>query len=120
MNKQTILNLIISFLDLEKFTDMHIKIDGESGRRELYISNAGNGWYGIQTVSADNIEQLQESLRDKVTRIMSTPQLEPNDLNWWKEIQLKLGADGVGEHQIRPEDNIDQALEKLKTIGITE
>ena len=57
-----------------------------------------------------------EDLRQKLERIMNTPHLEGEDLWWWKDIQLKIG----GANQIQLTDTVEQALEKLKNIGIEE
>ena len=55
-----------------------------------------------------------ETLREKLERIINVPHLEGEDLWWWKDIQLKLG----GTNQIQLEDTVNQAIEKLKGIGI--
>lgn len=57
-----------------------------------------------------------EGLREKLESIMSTPHLEGEDLQWWKDIQLQLG----GLKQIQLSDTVDQAMEKLKGIGMNE
>lgn len=55
-----------------------------------------------------------ETLREKVERIINAEHIEGDDLNWWKDVQLRLG----GTHQIQREETVDQALEKLRLIGV--
>lgn len=111
-----IIQLIVDFLAIGPVGKIHVIVyqpDGDD--RQLILPVNPLSQEEPEQTETLQIAEAFETLRQKLERIISSPDLGGEDLEWWKQVQLKLQGD-----QILPSDTVDQAIEKLKKIGVEE
>lgn len=122
MEKNKLYKLLTEFLESGEFDWLHIKTEGKEGRKEFFYNkptDEAKDEAQPEEVEAEVIEQeqpVQESLRERVQRIMQSETIDGAELEWWKEVQTSLGSD----NQIQRDDTLEMALEKLARIGLIE
>lgn len=117
MDRSKLYKLLTEFLESGDFSWLHIKTEGPDGRKEFFYTKPEQSENDVQNniqAESEVMQENNETLREKIQRIMQSETLNGSELEWWKEVQLKLGP----ENQIQREDTVDMALEKLARIGL--
>lgn len=117
---QNTLKLIEDFLSFHDWNWIHVGVETSSGKNEIYLTNPVLLLEPGVTPEpeATPVPVKPETLAEKINRFRTAPfgSLPEVEELWWKERQKELEDRKIG--QIVPEDTPEQALEKLKIIGV--